>query len=130
MIILSPISKSFSQTDINKKDTIVGLKIPVAKKVIKDLLKGDGLEKENILLNEKILTYADQLEYHKEKVKSQEEIITNLNTIILKKNEQFSLQTNKSEELIKELKKQRTKTFLYKVTTFIALVGCGYLLFR
>ena len=51
--------------------------------------------------------------------------IVNLESIILKKDEQFNLEATKSLQLEKELKGQRRKTFLYKVGTFI---GAGAVL--
>ena len=52
-------------------------------------------------------------------------IATKIQNIILKKDEQFSLEAEKSKQLEKELKGQRRKTFLYKVGTYI---GAGALL--
>jgi hypothetical protein len=54
--------------------------------------------------------------------------ITNLDYIITQKDEQFKLERQKSEELFKELKKERRQTFLYKVGTFVGLVAVGVLL--
>jgi len=51
--------------------------------------------------------------------------IINLESIILKKDEQFSFEREKSVQLEKELKGQRRKTFFYKVGTYI---GAGALL--
>ena len=47
--------------------------------------------------------------------------ILNLETIIQKKDEQFNLEMEKSNQLQKELKGQRRKTFLYKVGTFVGI---------
>ena len=47
--------------------------------------------------------------------------ILNLETIIQKKDEQFNLEREKSNQLQKELKGQRRKTFLYKVGTFVGI---------
>ena len=47
--------------------------------------------------------------------------IVNLETIIGKKDEQFNLEREKSEKLLKELKGQRRKTFLYKVGTYVGI---------
>lgn len=105
---------SFSQTGI-ERDSIVSLKVPIAKLVIKDLLKGDGDKVELIELN-KIL------ELTQEKVKLKDSVITtldfkvnNLQTIILTKDEQFRLQEELSKKLHKELKAEKTKTFIYKL---------------
>jgi len=101
------------------------LKQPIAKLVIKDLISGDGareelkktmelllLEQKKIVLKDSVITKLD--------IK-----VLNLESIILKKDEQFNLEATKSLQLEKELKGQRRKTFLYKVGTYI---GAGALL--
>jgi hypothetical protein len=45
-----------------------------------------------------------------------------LEVIIGKKDEQFGLERQKSESLLKELKGQRRKTFLYKVGSFAGII--------
>jgi hypothetical protein len=112
--------KSFSQND-----TIVSLKQPIAKLVIKDLIMGDGVKIE-------LLSTQELLKLEQKKVVLKDSIIgkldtkvLNLENIILKKDEQFSFEREKSLQLEKELKGQRRKTFLYKVGTYI---GAGALL--
>ena len=56
--------------------------------------------------------------------------VQNLETIITKKDEQFKLEREKSEQLLKELKGQRRKTFFYKVGTFIGAGALTLLLAR
>jgi hypothetical protein len=52
----------------------------------------------------------------------------NLEDIIKKTNEQFALESKKSEDLLKELKGQRRTTFLYKVGTTLGVVATSILL--
>ena len=121
LIILLLVSfKSFSQ-----KDTIVSLEEPIAKLVIKDLIDGDGAKIE-------LLSLQELLKLEQKKVVLKDSVILNLNTKVLnlediigKKDEQFSLEAEKSKQLEKELKGQRRKTFFYKVGTY---VGAGALL--
>lgn len=121
LIILLLVSfKSFSQND-----TIVSLREPVAKLVIKDLIEGDGTKVE-------LISTIELLKLEQKKVVLKDSVIgtlnikvLNLEDIIGKKDEQFSLEREKSEQLEKELKRQRRKTFLYKVGTYI---GAGALL--
>jgi hypothetical protein len=108
--------KSFSQND-----TIVSLKQPIAKLVIKDLISGDGAKLE-------LLSTQELLNLEQKKVVLKDSIIfnltdkiVNLETIIGKKDEQFNLEREKSEKLLKELKGQRRKTFLYKVGTYVGI---------
>ena len=121
---------SFSQTVTNQTqtDSIVALKIPTAKLIIKDLIKGDGalIELEE---TKKVLSLTNQ------KIVLKDEIIltlnskiTNLDYIIIQKDEQFKLEREKSESLLKELKSEKKKTFLYKVGTIVGVVAVGVLL--
>jgi hypothetical protein len=121
LIILLLVSfKSFSQND-----TIVSLREPVAKLVIKDLIEGDGTKVE-------LISTLELLKLEQKKVVLKDSVIgtlnikvLNLEDIIGKKDEQFDLEKEKSKQLEKELKGQRRKTFLYKVGTY---VGAGALL--
>ena len=124
LIILLLVSfKSFSQND-----TIVSLREPVAKLVIKDLIEGDGTKVE-------LISTIELLKLEQKKVVLKDSVIgtlnikvLNLEDIIGKKDEQFSLEREKSEQLEKELKGQRRKTFLYKVGTYIGAAALLVLL--
>ena len=111
----------FSQTD-TKSDSIVQLKVPIAKLVIKDILSGDGAKAElkevYKVLDEKNL----QIGLYKQKDSLKDEKITNLNVIIDKKDQQFTLEREKSNSLLKELKVQKFKTAVYKAGSGIALI--------
>jgi hypothetical protein len=121
---------SFSQTVTNQTqtDTIVALKIPTAKLIIKDLIKGDGalieLEetKKVLLLTNQKIVLKDEIIF------TLNSKITNLDYIITQKDEQFKLEREKSESLLKELKSEKRKTFLYKVGTIVGVVAVGVLL--
>jgi hypothetical protein len=111
----------FSQTD-TKSDSIVQLKVPIAKLVIKDILSGDGAKAElkevYKVLDEKNL----QIGLYKQKDSLKDEKITNLNVIIDKKDQQFALEREKSNSLLKELKVQKFKTAIYKAGTGVAVL--------
>ena len=112
---------SFSQT-VTKTDSIVPLKVPTAKLVIKDILSGDGAKTElkevYKVLDEKNI----QINLYKQKDSLKDEKITNLNFIIDKKDQQFALEREKSNSLLKELKVQKFKTAVYKAGSGIALI--------
>ena len=99
LIVLLLVSfKSFSQND-----TIVSLKQPIAKLVIKDLVSYDGLKIE-------LVSIQELLKLEQKKVVLKDSVITTLNgkvlnleTILLKKDEQFGLEREKSLQLEKEL---------------------------
>jgi hypothetical protein len=112
------------------QDTIVSLKVPIAKLIIKDLIKGDGASAQVKELDGVIKLKDEQILLLKQKDTLQNQKISNLETIILKKDEQFSLEREKSEKLLKELKGQRAKTFLFKVGTFVGIVATSILLIR
>ena len=121
MITLLTTLSGFSQTDM-KTDSIVPLKVPIAKLVIKDILSGDGAKAElkevYKVLDEKNL----QIGLYKQKDSLKDEKITNLNVIIDKKDQQFALEREKSNSLLKELKVQKFKTAVYKAGSGIALI--------
>ena len=70
------------------------------------------------MLDEKNL----QIGLYKQKDSLKDEKITNLNVIIDKKDQQFALQREKSNSLLKELKVQKFKTAVYKAGSGIALI--------
>lgn len=130
-IITLVTSKSFSQTVTKTNvDTVVALKVPVAKLVIKDLLKGDGAVGEVIELNKVISLKDEQIGLFKQKDTLKDQKIGNLEFIISKKDQQFDLERQKSESLLKELKGQRRKTFLYKVGSFVGIIATSVLLLK
>lgn len=125
-------SLSFSQTVTNQKpvqtDTIVPLTIPTAKLIIKDLLKGDGAQIELVELQKVLQLTNEKMLLKDEVIFTLNSKISNLDYIIIQKDEQFKLEREKSDSLLKELKAEKRKTFLYKVGTVIGVVAVGYLL--
>jgi len=120
MIILFMTLTCFSQT--GTKDTIVPLKIPVAKLVIKDLLQGDGNKQELKEAYKVIDLQKGEISLFKQKDSLKDQKITNLDLIITKKDQQFDLERQKSESLLGELKNEKKKTFLYKLGTYAAAI--------
>lgn len=124
-------SLSFSQTvtkEIVKTDTIVPLTIPTAKLVIQDLVKGDAALVEIIELQKILILTNEKLALKDEVISTMNSKISNLDYIIKQKDEQFKLEREKSESLIKELKSEKRKTFLYKIGTYVGIVAVGVLL--
>ncbi len=118
--------KSFSQT--GQDSTKIQLTRPVAEVVAKGLVRYDGQVLEISELNKQIQLYIDKVSKKDEVIVTLESKVVNLETIITKKDEQFNLERQKSEELLKELKGQRRTTFMYKVGTYIGL-GSSLFLF-
>ena len=124
LVILS--LSSYSQTDTTNvlvlDTTKVTLSTKVARLVFQDLVRYDGAKLEIVELYKKdslktqVITLKDsQIDLFKQK-------IGNLELVINMKDEQFNLERQKSESLLKELKGQRTKTFFYKVGSFLGIM--------
>jgi hypothetical protein len=98
--------------------------------VYQDLIRYDGAKLEIVELNKMIGFKDQQILSYKEKDEFKNQKIGNLELIITKKDEQFSLERQKSDGLLKELKAQRTKTFFYKVGTFVGVIATSILLLK
>ena len=112
---------AFSQNAIDS--TKIQLTKPIAKLVIKDLLKGDGLSYEiktmQVLLtetNNKFLSQSDLVFNLKNQISNFERIVNN-------KDNQVGLSKELSEKLQADLKKQKLKTKLYGGVGILAVVG-------
>lgn len=125
---------SYSQTDTTKiivlDTTKVTIPTKVARLVYQDLLRYDGAKLEIVELNKIITLKDDQIGLFKQKDALKDQKIGNLEFIITKKDEQFSLERAKSESLLKELKGQRRKTFIYKVGSFVGVIATSMLLLK
>jgi hypothetical protein len=119
-IILFTTLSSFSQT-VTKTDSIVPLKVPTARLVIKDLLKGDGAKSELVEANKVIDLQKGQIGLYIQKDSLKDQKIGNLNSIIMKKDEQISLYDNMAKDLQKELKVQQLKTKFYKAGSILGI---------
>ena len=115
---------SFSQSD-TRTDSIVSLQVPVVRLVIKDLIEGDGNKQE-------LSEITKELEFTKEKVVLKDEVIGSLNSKVLNlqdivntKDQQFEVQQELSGKLEKELKLEKTKSFLYKIGTGVGVVAAA-----
>ena len=124
LVILS--LSSYSQTDTTNvivlDTTKVTLSTKVARLVFQDLVRYDGAKLEIVELNNVIVLKDQQINLFKQKDTLKDLKISNLEVIINKKDEQFGLERQKSESLLKELKGQRRKTFLYKVGSFVGII--------
>ena len=105
-----------------KQDSIVPLKVPTAKLVIKDILSGDGAKVELKEVYKLVDEKNNQITLYKQKDSLKDEKITNLNVIIDKKDQQFALEREKSNSLLKELKVQKLKTTVYKAGSGLGLL--------
>jgi hypothetical protein len=130
LLLLTSLS-SFSQTDTTKPTTSsdttkVRLKVPVAKLAIKDILKGDGCEVELKLTQVKLIKTEEREKEKDSHIVLLEEKDKNNNFMLGKKDEQLKISEELTNSLHKELKGQRTKTFLWKVGTYAGIIASTY----
>jgi len=120
IILMTMSLNSFSQTVTDS--TSIQLKKPIAKLVIKDLIKGDGAKKELVL-------YGDKIKLFQEKIILKDSIIFNLNgkvnnfnSILTTKSDQLSLSQELSKKLEQDLKKQKFKNKLTTGAGILAVI--------
>jgi len=115
---------SFSQTDTTK----VTLPTKVVRLAAKDLVRYDGCKEELKLTQQKVIKLEER-EVQKDTIIS---LLTdkdkNNQFIIGQKDVQIGEYKGMTDDLKKELKGQRMKTFWYKVGTFLGAVSTLYLL--
>lgn len=120
MLSLKGFSQSVIQTETVDTTKVV-LNVKVARLVYQDLLRYDGLKEEISLMKLKFQKLEER-EIQKDGIIT---ILTqkdeNNQFIIRKKDEQLKLSKELTDSLHKELKGQRTQTFLWKVGTFAGL---------
>jgi hypothetical protein len=137
LLLLTSLS-SFSQTDTTKPQTNtpvvqsdttkIRLKVPVAKLVIKDILKGDGCQLELKETQVKLIKTEEREKEKDSHIVFLEEKDKNNNFMLGKKDEQLKVSEELTNSLHKELKGQRNKTFLWKVGTYAGIIASTYLL--
>lgn len=121
-IILLTSGKSISQTDTSK----VVISTRIAKKIATDLVAGDFCKKKVIYLElnikelEKKVSIKDSIIFDKD-IK-----INNLNLIISKKEKLFLQQEEISKTYLKDLRKSKRTTLLYKILALIGATTTGY----
>lgn len=118
LILLAILSwRGSSQTD-----TVVRLQQPIAKMVIKDLIKGDGLELQLDKKQQELELVLDKIKLKNKKITNLNSKIENLNFIIDSKQKQFDLQQNLSEDLKKELRVKKRNNLFYKITSIAGIL--------
>lgn len=131
MTILLLSFSSFSQQDTQpKRDSIVALQVPIARLVIKDLIRGDGAQEEIKLLNESIDQLKLKLDIQQALLANEQEKSRVYQEIIEVKDQQLKVSKELSEGLTKDLRKEKTKSFFYKIGTGVAGVTVVLLLLK
>jgi hypothetical protein len=123
LLLLTSLS-SFSQTDTTK----VRISTPIAKLVIKDIIKGDGCIIELKLTQEKLFKTEEREKEKDSHIFLLEDKDKNNNFMMVKKDVQLKTSYELSDNLRKELKEQRTKIFFWKVGAYVGIITSTYLL--
>jgi hypothetical protein len=121
-IILLTSGKSISQNDTTK----VVITTTIAKKIATDLVAGDFCKKKVDFLELNIKELEKKVVVKDSMIFNREFKITNLNSIILKKDEMFTMQEEISKTYLKDLRKSKRTTFFYKIFAFIGVTTTGY----
>ena len=125
----------FSQTNTNNQSqtqvsdtTRVKLKPFTARLVIKDIVRGEGCAEELKLTQEKVIKLTER-EFQKDTIISLLESKDKNNQYIIgQQGLQIDEFRNMTNDLKKEIKQTKVKTFLYKVGTFLGVLATSYLL--
>ena len=125
----------FSQTNTNNQSqtqvsdtTKVKLKPSTARLVIKDIVRGEGCADELKLTQEKVIKLESR-ESQKDTIISLLESKDKTNQFIISQQGlQIDEFRNMTNDLKKEVKQTKVKTFLYKVGTFLGVLATSYLL--
>ena len=115
---------TFSQIDTTK----TALPNKILREVAKDLLRFDGCKDEVKLLNVKIIKFNEREIQKDTIINLLEKKDKNNQSIITKKDEQLKVSEELTNSLNKELKSQRSKTFLWKLGAFLGLITTTYLI--
>lgn len=108
--------------------TKVKLKPPTARAAIKDIIRGEGCEKELKLTQEKLIKTEEREKQKDTVIVLLTEKDKNNNYMLGKKDEQLKTSGELSDSLKNDLRKVKTTSFFYKLGTFIGVITTSYLL--
>jgi hypothetical protein len=108
--------------------TKVKIKPPTARAAIKDIIRGEGCEKELKLTQEKLIKTEEREKQKDTIIVLLTEKDKNNNYMLGKKDEQLKTSGELTDSLKNDLRKVKTTTFLYKVGTFVGVITTSYLL--
>jgi len=117
---------SFSQVDTTK----VFIPTKIARLVVQDLIRYDGCRQELRLTQDKVFKLEGREAQKDTIIKLLQEKDENNKYIIRQYELQIGQYEHLTDDLQKEIRRSRTKTFLYKVGTFIGIVTSGYLFIK
>ena len=121
--------KSFSQQD-TIIDSIVSIKVPIVRLVIKDLINGDGAKEELVEVNSLLELEKNKTELRTKEIEILSTKITNLEKNDIFQAGQLNTASELSKKLHKELKAEKRKSFFYKIGTGVGVVLTAILLVK
>ena len=119
--------KSISQID-TQKSNLVRIDTTIARKIAIDLVAGDECKAELQLVKNNLMLTNYKVKLKDSVINKLEEKEYDLNLIISKKDEIFKGQEEISKSLQKELRSQKSTSFLYKILSILGLSSTTYLL--
>ena len=133
LVLLIPLlflSYKASSQQGTQKDSIVSLNPSVAREVIKDIIKGDGSKRELEQVKVALKLTREKINLKDQIISFQNTKINNLESIQMGIEEQLAIQKKITDQIEQELRAQKKKAFLYKLTTVVGVVTTGYLLIK
>ena len=118
--------KGISQTDTSK----VVITTIIAQKIATDLIAGDFCKKKVSFLQLNIKELEKKVVLKDSMIFNRESKITNLSTMLLKKDEMFTMQEEISKTYLKDLRKAKRTTLLYKIFALIGATTTGYFILK
>lgn len=120
--------KSFSQNVTDS--TSIQLTKPIAKLVIKDLIKGDGYAIELETIQQLLTSTNEKLTTQSELVVNLKSQITNFESILASKDEQLVTSQQLTKDLEAALRKQKRMSTIYKIGSTVGLAAVTLLLIQ
>ena len=117
---------AFSQTDTDS--TKIQLTKPIAKLVIKDLIKFDGLSKEIVSLESIVQEYNKKTLTQNQLVLNLETQNTNLEAVIRQLNAKYDTQARLTKDFELALKRQKRQSTIYKIGSVVGAAATLLLL--
>lgn len=120
--------KSFSQNATDS--TSIQLTKPIAKLVIKDLIKGDGYAIELETIQQLLTSTNQKLSTQSDLVVNLKSQITNYESILVSKDEQLVTSQQLTKDLEAALRKQKRMSTIYKIGSTVGLAAVTLLLIQ
>jgi len=119
--------RSISQTD-TQKSNLVCIDTTIARRISIDLVAGDVCKEELQLTKNNLMLTQYKVKLKDSIINKMEEKEYDLNGIISKKDDMFKGQEEISKSLKKELRSQKSTSFLYKILSLLGICSTTYLI--